>query len=121
MRSIDLDMARTKNGEFTYKGNKYEVYEPSIGLLMAHTKERLVVSNEIDNIQKENEDGSKNIEVVDRQNKWAIREIQMFFPNFTDEDVLNMTYSQRSAIMNMVFSMDNENEDDEEKKTDPEE
>ena len=116
MRTLDLDMVRPQIAEFTLGGKLFKIMECSLGQRLMHRLEADKAQKELDRIKnKGGEDVGKKYE--ESLNAWLFREIQIFIPEFTKEDALKVSPTQRSKILNLIFEVDDEAEERKEQET----
>ena len=105
MRTLDLDMVRQQIAEFTSGGKTFEVFEPTIGQRLQHSAE----------LKRTQEDHKKllarkvapSTEEVDAfLNKWYLRELQIFIPLFTKDDLIKIDHAQRAKIFELIFGIE---------------
>ena|SRR3972149_7669361 len=110
MRTLDLDMVRPQIAEFTLGGKIFKVMECSLGQRIMHRLEADRAQADLEAIRRK---GGKDVakKYEECLNAWLHREVQIFIPEYTKEDSLNASPTQRSKILNLIFEVDDEAEE----------
>jgi hypothetical protein len=100
MRTLDLGIVREQIGSVKVGKKTLVVFEPTIGQQLTHAKETRKWRAYIDKAQKDNVSGE---EFVKERNSWFLREVQIFIPEFTQDDYEMITFAERVRILNLCF------------------
>jgi hypothetical protein len=102
LREADLKMDRKTLGSFKVNGKTFSILEPTLGQLIRHTNESRGIAKEIEALRSE----EKFEDISNIQNAWLMNEVTIFIPSMKEEDVGEMTPSQRNLVLNCIFGIE---------------
>lgn len=107
MRTVDLDQMRPVIAEIKLNGKTFQVYERNLRQRLTHDLEFNEATKDLERIKKKNK-GEITDEFMARRQRWLWREVQIYIPEFTEEDNQELTDTQRAALFQAIFDTGNE-------------
>jgi|GEM_PF-6534918 len=115
MRRMDCDQIRPQVGEVVVGGKTLQVMRRTIGQELKHDAEYKSVSKELKRLTEDG-NGPGSDEYGQLLHAWWKREIEIFIPEFGEEQYQNIDHIQRVQILNIIFERDPEEMSEEDAK-----
>jgi hypothetical protein len=99
-------MVKQQIGELKLGGKIFPIFEPSIGQRLRHTAELEQTRKDMQKWQKKKEEEGFSDKYDAFLRAWYLRELKIFIPEFTKEDLEKIDHNQRAKIFELIFGIE---------------
>lgn len=102
MHKVDKLLTRKELGSFSLNGKTFKVLAPTVGQLLTQMEESEEYLKQLEELHN----AEKYREVAKLRYKWMKREVEIFFPGMTEDELNELTVEGRDQIFEIIFPPD---------------